>query len=397
MRPRYVPCWTAALLCIATLADAQTTTTTRADELRQAREAKAQAPPADPPRHNRLERLLNAIEHGSLFRSLFSPVEGVGLRVGGIDDGGGLALGPVWRTSKFAGGRVHAFASGAMSTRRDRQVEAGFQLPYLAGDWLALTVTATSTHLAQERFFGIGPDSLLADRSTFSLDKDSVSAALLARPAAWLELQGGVSALSLSADAGTTLRFAAQPADFLHTHAAVTVDYRDQPGNPRTGGRYHVALHRYADRSASRYSFTRFDAELEQNLSAWKNQRLFTVRAIASLSDADAGHDVPFYLQRTLGGSRLLRGFVHDRFRDRNLVVLQGEYAWDIWPFLNAVLFYETGMVAPRASDLRLSAMRRDYGFGFRLGSARSVALRTDVAFGSGEGTRLIMRFSHAF
>jgi hypothetical protein len=139
------------------------------------------------------------------------------------------------------------------------------------------------------------------------------------------------------------------------------------------------------------------NVELEQHFSWWRGQRVLTLRGMAVLNNPDAGQDVPFYLQPTLGGSRWLRGFVTERFRDRNLAAVQAEYGWDLWPFLGAVLFYEIGAVAPEPRDLSIKASKSDYGIGFRFGSARTIALRTDVAFGSGEGTRLAMRFSHAF
>jgi outer membrane protein assembly factor BamA len=178
---------------------------------------------------------------------------------------------------------------------------------------------------------------------------------------------------------------------------SATADHRDVPGNPRRGGRYHVSLERHTNRSLDRYSFNRVNVELEHHLSGWRRQRMLTLRTVASLSEPDSGNDVPFYLQPTLGGSRLLRGFVTDRFRDRNLLAIQAEYGWDVWPFLNAVVFYESGVVAPDWRRLSVGEMKRDYGIGFRLGSARIVAVRTDVAFGSGEGARIAMRFSHAF
>jgi outer membrane protein assembly factor BamA len=184
---------------------------------------------------------------------------------------------------------------------------------------------------------------------------------------------------------------------FATASIAATVDYRDVPGNPRRGGRYHVGVGRYADQTLQRYSFTRIDAELEQHFSAWKRQRVLTLRAIASATTADPGNDVPFYLQPTLGGSRVLRGFVTDRFRDRNVAALQAEYGWDLLPFVSAVAFAEAGTTAARWQDLDTRQLRKDYGIGLRFGSARTVALRTDVAFGSGEGTRLTMRFNHAF
>jgi outer membrane protein assembly factor BamA len=169
------------------------------------------------------------------------------------------------------------------------------------------------------------------------------------------------------------------------------------PGNPRRGGRYAIAAHNYDATAARPHSFTKVDVELEQHVSFWKRQRVITLRAIASTALTADGHHVPFYLQSTLGGSRLLRGFVDDRFRDRSLLALQAEYGWDLSPFLSAVVFYETGAVATALRNIRSRDLRGDYGIGFRFGSARTVAFRTDVAFGSGEGTRLTMRFNHAF
>jgi hypothetical protein len=53
--------------------------------------------------------------------------------------------------------------------------------------------------------------------------------------------------------------------------------------------------------------------------------------------------------------------------------------------------------VAARARDLDLADLSRDYGFGLRLGSGAGVALRADIAFGSGEGPRLLVRFDNVF
>jgi hypothetical protein len=274
---------------------------------------------------------------------------------------------------------------------------------------LAFSVDVHATHLAQERFFGHGMGSARADATAFALDSRRVDARAILTPTRWLQIAGSGGTLNTFAGDATARAVPAMGTRFTHapglgvgaafTVASVdaSIDYRDVPQNPRNGGRYQVGLERYADRSLGQYSFTRINAEAEQHFSAWKRQRVLTVRAVASASTADTGQDVPFYLQRTLGGSRLLRGFVTDRFRDRNLLALQAEYGWDVSPFVNAVLFYETGAVAPRWQGLALSSFRRDYGIGFRFGSARTVAFRTDVALGSGEGTRLTMRFNHAF
>jgi hemolysin activation/secretion protein len=106
---------------------------------------------------------------------------------------------------------------------------------------------------------------------------------------------------------------------------------------------------------------------------------------------------VPFYLQPTLGGAYSLRGLRPYRLRDRNLLLLQGEYRWEVNAFLTGTIFYDAGKVAFRRRDLDLDDLNHDYGIGVRFGWMSGVAMRADVAFGSGEGTRFVLRFDDVF
>jgi hypothetical protein len=64
---------------------------------------------------------------------------------------------------------------------------------------------------------------------------------------------------------------------------------------------------------------------------------------------------------------------------------------------MDGALFYDTGQVAPSRRGLVLKDFERDYGFGIRIGTNLGVLVRFDVAFGSGEGTKTWLRFSHVF
>jgi hypothetical protein len=378
---------------------------TRAGEAAAARAVKAAT--REPFRPGAAERLLDFVESGPATRRIFQPVGGFGIRIGGIPSGSGFAAGPMWRVRHPFPSATEVRASGAAGIGGDRQLEGGITF---GGSRVTATLHGASTSLAGERFFGRGPRTLRVDQTAFRVDNREVITTLAVTTGA-LRLSTGLAMVrTTTADSqaarlpGISTRFDDHDAPGLHrdlrfhlASARATFDYRDLPGNPRGGGRYEVAVSRWVDADAGRYTFTRVDVDLEQHLSAWKRQRVLTLRAIGSASVADRGHEVPFHLQRTLGGSRVLRGFVTDRFRDMNLLALQAEYGFDVLPFVNAVVFYEAGAVAPRLEQLSLGALRRDYGLGFRFGGARNVAIRTDVALGSGEGTRLTMRFSHAF
>jgi len=49
-------------------------------------------------------------------------------------------------------------------------------------------------------------------------------------------------------------------------------------------------------------------------------------------------------------------------------------------------LFYDTGKVAQRFSDLDLNHLEHDYGFGFRFNTDAGVVMRVDAGFGSSDG-----------
>ena len=397
------------VLCALAAPAAAQTDTARQDEALGARAAKAERPAPYVP--GRVERLLDTLDSSPTVKRMFAPHDGFGFRIGGIPGGSSIAVGPSWRRSTLAGGNLQLHASGAMSIAADTGLEAGLTVPHAGTRRLAFDASVTATHLANERFFGLGAETAKANETAFGADYRHVAARGTLAPAAWLTVAGSAGTLTASAADTEGRRVPAISARFVAPQApglgsetrfttlslATTVDYRDVPMNPRGGGRYHVAVSRFADRSGTAHSFTRIDAEVEQHLSAWKRQRVLTLRAIASSLVADRGNGVPFHMQPTLGGSRVLRGFVTDRFRDRNLLALQAEYGWDVMPFLNAVVFYETGTVAARWTDIDMNRFEKDYGIGFRFGSARTVAFRTDVALGSGEGTRFTVRMNHAF
>jgi hemolysin activation/secretion protein len=104
---------------------------------------------------------------------------------------------------------------------------------------------------------------------------------------------------------------------------------------------------------------------------------------------------VPFFLMPSLGGGNFLRGFRNYRFRDRHAILLTGEYRWYAQEYLDGVLFYEAGKVAPTIGDLDLDHLERSYGVGLQVHSPGTTMLRLELAR-SREGLRFIFGFSPA-
>jgi Omp85 superfamily domain len=351
-------------------------------------------PSAAPSTPGPVERAIAALERLRLFDPENDPPDGLALRVGSIDAAGRLAIGPVWRSTV---NRARIETSAAVSLKGDREVAAGLHLPRVWTDRLEFAFTASATELPRGYFYGLGPDSQRSHRNTFESGRRAVRTAVIFRPAAPVAVEASTGLLSTDLRNLGGLEFVGADFDFLHSRLAVSFDNRDRRANPHRGGRYALSVERFAGPEQEWTSFNRVETQVEQNVGLGRPGHTLTGRVMASFSNADEGHVVPFYLMPTLGGSRVMRGFDHDRFRDRHSVVLQGEYAWDVTGTLGLVMFYERGAVAPRLSAFTWSSMRSDYGVGLRIGLSRFVALRTDIAFGSGEGTRVALSLNHGF
>lgn len=359
-------------------------------------------------RRGRVERALLRIEDRLIVQRIFNPPRGVFARFGGLTEGAGFGGGPAYRYSTDL---FRFTTSSAISMRGYWLVEGSLAFPTLADGHAFAEITARRRNFPQEDFFGLGPESTLSDRTNYALRETSFGGKVGVSPVSWLRASSDVEYSTPRIGSGTDKRSAstedvftdrtapglfAQP-DFLRTGARAVIDYTDEPLRPRVGGRYIVAVDHFSDRDFDRYSFNRWSFELQQYVPIVDGARTLALRALmTSLSPVD-GHEVPFYLQPTIGGAYTVRGLTPFRLRDRNALLLQAEYRWEINPFVSGAIFYDAGKVASGREDLDFSDMKKDYGFGLRMGSSTGVAIRAEMAFGSGEGRRIILRFNNVF
>jgi hypothetical protein len=398
---------------------------TRAQEAAERRREKAQA--AETSKRGKLEAFFQKIEDDLIVERWLNPQNGPFLRLGGLAEGSGFGAGPAFRISSPPGYPKMVFnVSGAISLRKYWIAEASLALPRLASGHMFAEVYGRKRDFPQEDFFGLGAESNVDDRSNFALRDTAIRGTLGVRPAQWLAVGGRVEHLSPDIGSGTDKRFPStedlfvsstipgfdiQP-DFLRYEGFIDLDYRDTipglrassdridwplVGNPRKGGRYMLSFSRYDDRDLDRFTFDQVKFDAQQYLPLLKGHRILALRAQVTLTDADAAHEVPFYMMPSLGGAYSLRGFRSFRFRDENALLLQAEYRYHINTFLMGALFYDAGKVARDRGDIDLEDLESDYGLGFRIGSSAGVVLRLDVAFGSGEGTRYLLRFNNVF
>lgn len=336
-----------------------------------------------------LERRINTLDRMLLGRRSVYPY------IGSVIEGGGVAIGPGVRRSFGESGAFDVHA--AWSVRSYGAVEANVRFPALAGGRLRVDARAERLHAPGLAFFGEGIGSRREDRSQFELDRTTVGASARLQLAEPLAVGSHLAWLRFDTDGQSlaTPRGALTPT-YARAGVFAELDTRTSPGYTRRGGLYRIEWTDYHQTNGSALGFRRLDAEIQQVVPLARERWVLAFRGLATTTDSRSGADVPYFLLPELGGSRLLRGYSPWRFRDRNRLLLTGEYRWPAGPFVDMALFMDAGTVAPNRRDLSLRDLRTSHGIGMRIHTPSATVTRIELAR-SREGMSLIFSFSPSF
>ena len=106
--------------------------------------------------------------------------------------------------------------------------------------------------------------------------------------------------------------------------------------------------------AAGSHDFRRIDAEVKQFIPLLRENWVIALRALASSTDTADGNEVPLVLLPALGGGDSLRGYPAWRFRDRNRLLLTGEYRWTAGPFVDMALVHGRRQGGTRGSRISI-------------------------------------------
>jgi hypothetical protein len=295
-----------------------------------------------------------------------------------------------------------------------------------SGESLGLNIYARNRSLPSMPFYGLGPNTNVNNSVRFS-QRDTVAGIEVTSPfpgISWLSLGGkleglwpNVGGVSATNVISIQQQYNEQTAPGLTTqppmvHEQISLNPHARLFEPFEID-YKIDYNFYQDTSTGRFSFRRFEANLEHHYYPQRDKRgrarldsEFLFRWRYSVSDASAANAVPFYLQETLGGSDIenqptLRAFRDYRFRGPDLMMVQAEYdrrlckeckpcgqgtLRTVCTHLGLLVAYDAGKVALRKSDLDFSGMHQSFGGGFSISLADRVVFRVAVALGGGEG-----------
>ena len=380
----------------------------RAARLQKERLAKSQQ--LQPYQRSGLESLLFELKDRRIMERYQAGYKGFHPMLGGLATGSGFALGTLYRKTDIAQGVLSFQTSAQASFAGYQKYQLGLSAPALAKNRVFLAFNFTQNNFPQEDFFGFGSDSATEDRTSYRLETTEYSGTVGFRPVRKLELGGRGAIFNTNVGHGTDQRFPSteelfqpdttpgldrQP-HYQYGGGFAKYDYRDHPGNPRSGGLYEVEGGYYHDRDIGLYSFRRWRMEVQQYLPFFNERRVIAFRGKLETMSANSTQQVPFFLMPTVGGSEDLRGYREFRFRDKNAVVFNLEYRWEAFSGMDMALFGDAGNVFKDVGDIRLDKLKTSYGFGFRFNTEQSVFWRIDFGF-SPEGMRPFIKFNHVF
>jgi outer membrane protein assembly factor BamA len=358
----------------------------RAETAKAAREEKARN--LQKPERGFLENALFEFKERRVLERFQEGRYGFHPLVGGLAPRSGLAGGTYYEK-----GPVRAAAQ--VSVKGYQKYEVRFTAPKVFTDRFFADFRATHRDYVREPFFGIGENSRVEDLTSYRLEDTNYHGRFGVSLSKKVKagVHGGWLDPNVRVASGG---FAAPDPSYGQAGVFLEVDHRDKPGNPRDGGYYAASWTSFVDSKLARFSFDQYDVEANHYFPFLNQRRVIALRARATLTHTATGHDIPFFMQPTLGGSDDLRGFRDYRFRDRNMVAVNAEYRWEAFSGLDLALFGDAGHVAAKAGDLSLARLRTSYGLGFRFNTSRSVFLRADIGF-SNEGRRVSLKFNHFF
>lgn len=159
-------------------------------------------------------------------------------------------------------------------------------------------------------------------------------------------------------------------------------DSRDQLFSPEKGWLIEVLAYTEGKATGSDFSYSRFSADVARYFPILK-KHVLALNAVGVVTTGDA----PFHQLATLGGTKRLRGYFDGRFRDKRLLLLQGEYRLPLFWRFGATAFGGAGWVGSEKEAIRSTFVHWNAGAGLRIALDRrqKINLRLDYGFGKGE------------
>jgi hypothetical protein len=316
--------------------------------------------------------------------------------------GFGTTFGLAGRYENLAGYGEDAWVTAAVGGRVGHAAEVGIRADRLGGRPIWLESRTRYAVLTQEVFQGIGDgdgnegtETRYRDERLTALGRGGVTVGEKRR----LVRIGGSLIFDRSSFSGKTYSPSNAPSiealydtstvvgfdrgvRTLEAQANLFVDTRDETAATSNGilAAGYVGIAPAFDR----YGYGHLGADVTGTIDLYKGNRLLVLRgAFESVHGTTTA--VPFARLPRLGGPTSLRGYLADRFRDRESALASAEYRYPIHDLVAGALFIDAGHVAPDPAGLTaFHRWRVGGGFGLRVRTKDDTLVTFDFAVGDG-------------
>ncbi|WP_411992269.1 BamA/TamA family outer membrane protein [Agarivorans sp. DSG3-1] len=158
-------------------------------------------------------------------------------------------------------------------------------------------------------------------------------------------------------------------------------DTRDVVRNPYNGRLIELDAGFYHPSFGSSENFRTLNLNYSEYLQMGPRDSVFAWQFKSRFTNGD----VPWHMLSTVGGGSALRGYATGRYRDKQMLMSQAEYRWDLPGRHGMVFWLGAGAVAPEVDQFSSQEILPNAGFGYRFEVKSRVNLRLDMGFGDGE------------
>ncbi len=354
---------------------------------------------------NKVERVLTRLEEGGWF---ISPnPRGFYPWMDSVYPGGSFTLGAGYR--KYYSDYGHFDVRGLYSIRNYKLIEGLIGSPNHLDGHLDFGVRAGWRDATQVGYYGIGRDTSADDRANFRISETYAEGNITVKPLRRVhfttsvayeryeekEGQGAAPSIEERYTPATAPLLGTSPS-YVHSQVSGAILWQDSEYYSRKGGLFRVSFHDYRNVVGDVSGFQVSRGEVVQHIPILRENWVLSLRGRVEAVLGDTS-DVPYFLLPYLGSGSTLRGYLTGRFRDRNAMLVTGEWRWIPNRLgLDMAVFYDAGNVAPRWDDLSFKGMKHDVGVGVRFHSPAMTFLRMEIAHGS-DGLHLIISSAAPF
>jgi hypothetical protein len=304
------------------------------------------------------------------------------------------------------GHREHLSLFAGAGGRYRMIAAAGLRSGALFGERFSVELDAELDRRPEERYLGIGnTDGAMQTRYRQQLDRTSLVADVRVAGDLHLRPAGAVTELAFErSDVGPPIDEVYMPDELVgwdgvrHVYGELELRWDDRgqrsrwepsaiPAGGSVAGVWAGRVHRI---DGAGVDYWRYGLDLQHFLRLSAGPRLLVLRAHGEAVGGDRA-DVPFAELPALGGSRYLRGYPTERFRDRVATVASAEYQFDLLRRLSASVFVDAGRVFPSLAST--DDLRVGYGGVIQFYSESSLWIRATVASSFDGGLELSISF----